>query len=63
VSRHKFEIGRVVRALVRRDGVIPPGDYEVIRQLPSQDADKDVQYRIKSVRDGHERIVKESELS
>jgi len=39
-----------------------PGDYEVIRQLPSQDADKDVQYRIKSVRDGHERIVKESDL-
>ena len=62
MATHKFEIGRVVRSQQRPDGVIPPGSYEVIRQLPSRDAERDPQYRVKSVLDGHERIVRESEI-
>ena len=36
------------------------GLYEVIRQLPA--AEGEYQYRIKSAREQHERMVKESEL-
>ncbi len=59
---HKFEIGKVVRARAQQEGGIPPGNYEIVRRLPSGDAARDPQYRVKSVVDGHERVVKESEL-
>ena len=36
------------------------GDYKVIRPLP--DNGSELQYRIKSVREPHERVVKESDL-
>jgi hypothetical protein len=62
MTNHKFEIGQIVRSLSRRDSVIPPGSYEIVRRLPSGDAEHDLQYRVKAVRDGHERIVKESDL-
>ena len=59
---HKFEVGRVVRAQARQESGIPPGNYEVVRLLPSGDAARDPQYRVKSVLDGHERVVRESDL-
>jgi hypothetical protein len=36
------------------------GDYKIIRQLPDNGGEQ--QYRIKSVREPHERVVKESDL-
>ncbi len=36
------------------------GEYKVVRQLP--DGGGEVQYRIKSLREPHDRVVKESEL-
>ena len=36
------------------------GQYEVVRQLPNSNGE--FQYRIKSSREPHERVVKESEL-
>jgi hypothetical protein len=60
---HKFEIGRIVRSQPRQDSVVPPGSYEIVRHLPSGDAERDPQYRVKSTLDGHERIVKESDLN
>jgi hypothetical protein len=63
MAGHKFEVGRVVRLQARHDAVAPPGSYEIMRQLPSGDAERDPQYRVKSVLDGHERMVKESDLS
>lgn len=36
------------------------GDYEVLRRLPRRDGEN--QYRIKSAREPHERVVRESEL-
>jgi hypothetical protein len=37
------------------------GDYKIVRQLP--DDGGELQYRVKSVREPHERVVKESELT
>jgi hypothetical protein len=62
MSAHKFEIGRIVRAEAHPNSGIPPGSYEIVRQLPSGDAARDLQYRVKATADGHERIVKESDL-
>jgi len=59
---HKFEIGKIVRVRPQHDSAIPPGSYEVIRRLPSGDAAPDPQYRVKSTLDGHERIVRQSDL-
>jgi hypothetical protein len=59
---HKFEIGAVVRVKPQHDSAIPPGNYEIMRRLPSGDAVPDPQYRVKSVLDGHERIVRQSDL-
>ena len=36
------------------------GDYKIVRQLPDNGGEQ--QYRIKSVREPHERVVKESDL-
>lgn len=38
----------------------PPGSYEVIRLLPPTGTCN--QYRLKSLKNGHERIVREDEL-
>jgi hypothetical protein len=37
------------------------GDYKIVSQLP--DDGGELQYRVKSVREPHERVVKESELT
>ena len=58
---HKFRPGQMVRfsrGFPYQDAA--DGYYEVIRQLPYGEGD--YQYRIKSAREQHERVVKESEL-
>jgi hypothetical protein len=58
---HRFRPGQSVRfchGSPYRDAA--EGSYEVIRQLPQDNAD--YQYRIKSAREEHERVVKEHEL-
>jgi hypothetical protein len=58
---HMFRAGqmvRLVRGYPHRDAA--EGSYEVIRQLPYSEGD--FQYRIKSAREQHERVAKESEL-
>jgi hypothetical protein len=37
------------------------GDYKIVCQLPDEGGE--LQYRVKSVREPHERVVKESELT
>lgn len=58
---HMFSAGQMVR-LTRgypyRQAA--EGPYQVVRQLPYGEGD--YQYRIKSVREQHERVVKEREL-
>src|SRR5882672_9858641 len=58
---HKFQSGQTVRlsrSLSYRSAA--NGDYKVVRQLP--DGGGELQYRIKSVSEPHERVVKESDL-
>jgi len=58
---HRFRTGQKVQlarysALAHAAG----GLYEVTRQLPVDDGE--CRYRIKSIREQHERVVKESDL-
>ena len=62
MNDHRFAVGEMVRfspgsqmqATLR-------GTYTIVRLLPAEHNDQ--QYRIKSTTDGHERVVKESQLS
>lgn len=59
---HKFRIGQVVRLvsgplLHQATG----GDYAVTRLLPSSEGE--LNYRIKSVAESHERAVRESQIA
>jgi hypothetical protein len=60
MTAHKFKIGQLVTLHSKRHGVFAE-QFEVVRLLPPANAD--FQYRVKSTRDGHERVVVESELS
>ena len=42
------------------DGTAARGTYTVVRLLPNDGSDRE--YRVKNVRDGHERVVRESQL-
>jgi hypothetical protein len=61
MNGHRFRLGQKVqftRGYPYRN--FAEGPYEIVRQLP--DSDGEFHYRIKSVREPHERVVKESEL-
>lgn len=58
---HQFRAGQTVqfcRSVANR--LAAAGDYRIVRQLP--DDGGEAQYCIKSVREPHERVVKESDL-
>jgi hypothetical protein len=55
---HPGQTVRLIRGYPYRDAA--GGPYQVIRQLPYGEGD--YQYRIKSMREQHERVVKEREL-
>ncbi len=58
---HKFAVGQSVEFVPGRfDGSAPSGTYTVVRLLPNDGSDRE--YRVKNVRDGHERVVRESQL-
>jgi len=58
MAAHKFKVGQLVTLHSQQHG---DERFEVVRLLPA--ANGDFQYRVKSTRDGHERVVLESELS
>ena len=61
MAKHRFRTGQKVhytRGYPYRNSA--DGPYEVVRQLP--DSEGEFHYRIKSVREPHERVVKESDL-
>ena len=61
MSTHKFQIGQSVQLQPGgKEYNVPAGSYTVQRLLPSEN--RDFQYRVKNSRDGHERIVRESQL-
>jgi hypothetical protein len=59
---HKFRVGSAVRySAGAYAGATVNGTYTVTRLLPPEPGD--CQYRVKSIRDGHERVVRESQLT
>ena len=59
---HKFTVGQEVEFLPgRMDFHVPRGIYTIVRQLPMDS--NDFLYRVKNVRDGHERVMRESQLT
>ena len=60
MAAHKFKVGQLVTLHSKRHGVFAE-QFEVVRLLPHENGN--FHCRIKSTRDGHERVVFESELS
>jgi hypothetical protein len=57
---HQFRIGQLVLVAVAISRNIPSGTYEITKQLPESHGE--FEYRIKSINEPHERVVRESEL-
>lgn len=58
---HKFNLGQIVAFHPQGRGIqAAAGAYEVTRLLPSDG--ESLQYRIKSLRETHERIAREDQL-
>jgi len=60
MKQHKFKTGQTVTIITDRASATPKGRFAIVRLLPTERGIH--QYRIKSVFDGHERVVMESEL-
>ena len=58
---HMFAVGQAVTLAPRVLRTAAEGDYEIIRLLPALPGGP--QYRIKSVKEKHERVVLEDELT
>ena len=61
MTAHKFKTGQQVTVVPSGIGGLRGGAFTVVRPLPEERGV--YQYRVKSVYDGHERVVLESELS
>jgi hypothetical protein len=58
---HSFTVGQSVEFVPGRfDGSAPSGTYTVLRLLPNDSSDRE--YRVRNIRDGHERVVRESQI-
>jgi hypothetical protein len=61
MQAHGFTVGqRVILSPGRFDGNVPRGAYTVLRLLPNDGVDRE--YRVRNDSDGHERVVRESQL-
>ncbi len=61
MAQHSFAVGDKVEFLRNRLGMMPPpGQFVITRLLPNDGMDRE--YRVQHVTDGHQRIVRESEL-
>jgi hypothetical protein len=60
MKARKYRSGQVVTMTPSRARHAPKGRFEITRLLPVEQGT--YQYRIRSVMDGHERVVLESEL-
>ncbi len=57
---HKYDVGQRVQLIASPLLARPETGYEIVRQLPESDGE--LCYRIKSLGEGHDRVVKESQL-
>jgi hypothetical protein len=58
---HKFKIGRMVEFVPSDLRLTPLGRFEILFRLPIESGV--AQYRIKSLKDGHQRVAMESDLT
>jgi hypothetical protein len=56
----KFRSGQVVRLCRSPYRSSATGEYKIIRSMPTDDGEK--HYRVKSLREPYERVVRESEI-
>ena len=56
----RFRMGQTVRLVRSSLRTAADGEFKIVRSLP--DDGGETQYRIKSVREPHDRVVKESDL-
>jgi hypothetical protein len=59
MSVHKFKVGDTV--FLEGSLNVPSGAYVIIRQLPERNGE--FEYQIKSAREPHNRVVRETQLS
>ena len=58
---HRFAVGQSIEFLPSRfDATATRGAYTVVRLDPNDAGDRE--YRVKNARDGHERVVRESQI-
>ncbi len=58
---HSFAVGQMLEFDPGKfDGTAARGSYAVVRLPPNDGSDRE--YRVRSARDGHERVVRESQL-
>jgi hypothetical protein len=57
---HKFRVGQLVQLIPSISRNVSGGTYEVIKKLPENRGE--FEYRIKSMNERYERVVRESEL-
>ena len=61
MPHHSFAVGQMLEFDPGKfDGTAARGSYTVVRLLPNDGSDRE--YRVRSARDGHERVVPESQL-
>jgi hypothetical protein len=60
MQKRRFAAGQSVVMKQNRLRAAPTDTFEIVRPLPPEQGSP--QYRIKSLRDGHERVVVESDL-
>ena len=58
--KHKFKVGDIVIVKHQAPPYVPRGSYEILRQLWSEA--EGAHYRVKSLRDGHQRTIQEAHL-
>jgi hypothetical protein len=58
---YKFQVGETVYVKPGISRNVPGGVYEVTKQLPHDG--REFEYRVKSVTEQHERVMRESELT
>jgi hypothetical protein len=58
--KHKFKVGDIVIVKPQAPRYVPRGSYELVRQLWSEA--EGAHYRVKSLRDGHQRTLQEAHL-
>ncbi len=61
MPHHSFAVGqRLEFDPGKFDGTGGRGTYTVVRLLPNDSTDRE--YRVRNIRDGHERVVRESQI-